>query len=119
MGPSSSSTSSPDPPGPSPVDARIIVSSHYDTKYFARYRFVGANDGGSSTGALLELARVLAQDKDFARRFELVFFDGEEAISQFEVEKPPYDGLYGSRYYTKKLVADGRAGQYKLACSGT
>ncbi len=97
-----------------PKDARIIVSSHYDTKFFVRYRFVGANDGGSSTGALLELARVLAQDKNFARRFELVFFDGEEAISNFAVEKPPYDGLYGSRHYTNALLADGRAGQYKL-----
>ena len=102
------------PAGTRPADARINVSSHYDTKFFARYRFVGANDGGSSTGALLELARVLAQDKDFARRFELVFFDGEEAISSFAVEKPPFDGLYGSRYYTKQLVAEGRAGQYKL-----
>ena len=102
------------PAGAHPADARIIVSSHYDTKYFARFRFVGANDGGSSTGALLELARVLAQDKDFARRFELVFFDGEEAIKEFAYEKPPFDGLYGSRYYTKQLVADGRAGQYKL-----
>ena len=97
-----------------PADARVIVSSHYDTKYFARYRFVGANDGGSSTGALLELARVLAQDKSFARRFELVFFDGEEAITNFSVEKPPFDGLYGSRHYANALVADGRADQYKL-----
>ena len=102
------------PAGSRPADARIIVSSHYDTKFFARFRFVGANDGGSSTGALLELARVLAQDKSFAQRFELVFFDGEEAIKEFAYEKPPFDGLYGSRYYTKKLIADGRAEQYKL-----
>ena len=102
------------PADASPKDARIIVSSHYDTKFFAHFRFVGANDGGSSTGALLELARVLALDKGFARRFELVFFDGEEAIKEFAWEKPPFDGLYGSRHYTKQLLADGRAGQYKL-----
>src|SRR5882724_1114777 len=38
----------------------IIISSHYDTKYFKDMRFVGANDSGSSTGTLIELGRVLA-----------------------------------------------------------
>jgi len=36
----------------------VIISSHYDTKYFKDFRFVGANDGGSSTGTLMEMARV-------------------------------------------------------------
>ena len=39
----------------------FLLCSHYDTKWFETIRFVGANDGGSSTGLLLELARVLAQ----------------------------------------------------------
>ncbi len=102
------------PAGAKSTDARIIVSSHYDTKFFARYRFVGANDGGSSTGALIELARVLALDKSFARQFELVFFDGEEAIAKFAVDEAPFDGLYGSRHYTDSLIAEHREGQYKL-----
>src|SRR6266480_4800726 len=38
----------------------IIVSSHYDTKYITQFKFVGADDAGSSTGALLEIARVMA-----------------------------------------------------------
>ena len=97
-----------------PADAHAIVCTHYDTKYFAEQRFVGANDGGSGTGALIELARVLAQDKTFARRFELVFFDGEEAITKFEVQTPPYDGLYGSRHYAHALSEAGRLGQFKL-----
>src|SRR5277367_1477785 len=41
---------------------QVILCSHYDTKLFDAIRFVGASDGGSSTGALIELARVLAQD---------------------------------------------------------
>ena len=94
-----------------PGDARAIVCTHYDTKWFAEARF----DGGSGTGALIELARVLAQDKNFARRFELVFFDGEEAITRFEVQTAPYDGLYGSRHYAHALVGTHRAGQFKLA----
>src|SRR5437899_5333463 len=35
----------------------IVLSSHYDTKYFKEFKFVGANDAGSSTGALMEIAR--------------------------------------------------------------
>src|SRR6185436_12087352 len=48
----------------------FLVCSHYDTKTFDTARFVGANDGGSSTGVLLELARVLAGRPDLARKVE-------------------------------------------------
>ena len=95
-------------------DARAIVCTHYDTKYFETQRFVGADDGGSGTGALIELARVLSLHPDLARRMELVFFDGEEAIREFRVAQPPYDGLYGSRHYAHALSAAGRAKQFHL-----
>ncbi|MFP5380431.1 MAG: M28 family peptidase, partial [Vicinamibacteria bacterium] len=45
---------------------RIALATHFDTKLFRDITFVGANDGGSSTGAVLELARVL---KDRPRSF--------------------------------------------------
>ena len=38
-----------------------MVGGHYDTKPYSNMKFVGANDGGSSTAAMLELARVLNQ----------------------------------------------------------
>ncbi|HMH44670.1 MAG TPA: M28 family peptidase, partial [Pyrinomonadaceae bacterium] len=41
----------------------IIIGSHFDTKFFKDIKFVGANDAGSSTGALMEIARVLAAKK--------------------------------------------------------
>jgi hypothetical protein len=94
---------------------RAIVCSHYDTKRFSTIRFVGASDGASSTGALLELARVLAKAPALAVQVELVFFDGEEAIVQFTPpEDPVPDGLYGSRHYARSLVAGGRAAQFKF-----
>ncbi|HEY2343478.1 MAG TPA: M28 family peptidase, partial [Chthoniobacteraceae bacterium] len=69
---------------PAPANTQTaIVCSHYDTKRYSLIRFVGACDGASSTGALLELARVLAMDPAMATKIELVFFDGEEAIEQF------------------------------------
>jgi len=85
----------------------IIVSSHYDTKLFKEFRFVGANDGASSTGALLELARVMTAAKA-DRRFTywFVFFDGEEAFCKEwdECSKPGApDNTYGSRRFVAQL----------------
>lgn len=87
-----------------------IVCSHYDTKRFSTITFAGANDGASSTGALLELARVLALDPLLAAQIELVFFDGEEAVVQFT----DTDGLYGSRHYATQLRAANRHPQFKF-----
>ncbi|HZJ17911.1 MAG TPA: M28 family peptidase [Chthoniobacteraceae bacterium] len=89
---------------------RAIVCSHYDTKRFSTIKFVGAHDGASSTGALLELARVLALDPVLATQIELVFFDGEEALTQFTET----DGLYGSRHYASKLRETDRAKQFQF-----
>ncbi len=89
---------------------RAILCTHYDTKVFGEFRFVGANDGGSGTGALLEAARVLALEPDLARRVELVFFDGEEAIGEWTLT----DSLYGSRHYARNLREAKRAGQYRF-----
>ena len=83
----------------------FLVCSHYDTKTFDNARFVGANDGGSSTGVLVELARVLSEQPGLAKKIELVFFDGEEAYEAFT----DTDGLYGSRYFAKQLVAQDKA----------
>jgi len=96
--------------GGDPATQQAIVCSHFDTKLFDAIRFVGASDGGSSTGALIELARTLAHDPGLARRVELVFFDGEEAFVQFT----DTDGLYGSRYFSRTLRDSGRYKQFKF-----
>ena len=79
--------------------AQFLLCSHYDTKTFDTIRFVGANDGGSSTGLLIEMARVLALNPVLAKKIELVFFDGEEAFENFTAT----DGLYGSRHFASQL----------------
>lgn len=86
-----------------PASPSFLLCSHYDTKLFDTIRFVGANDGGSSTGLLLELARILGQHPTFAREVELAFFDGEEAYENFSAT----DGLYGSRYFARQLQGEG------------
>src|SRR6266550_5861680 len=79
--------------------AQFLLCSHYDTKTFDAIRFVGANDGGSSTGLLIEMARVLAINSALAAKVELVFFDGEEAFENFTAT----DGLYGSHHFASEL----------------
>ena len=97
----------------------IIIASHYDTKYFKEFKFVGANDGGSSTGAVLEIARVLAANKSKLKlTYWFVFFDGEEAFCaewtdcknftrSGETEALP-DNTYGSRHMVGQLIEKGQ-----------
>src|ERR1700733_2105616 len=78
----------------------IAVSGHYDTKKMAN--FVGANDGGSSTGVLLELAAAL-QGRPRVDDVYLIFLDGEEAFHQWT----DTDSLYGSRHLAEEWTTDG------------
>jgi hypothetical protein len=81
---------------------RLIIAGHYDTKLFKEFRFVGANDGGSSAAFLIELARVL-KDRTNALPIELLFFDGEESV----IEWKNGDHTYGSQYYVDAARRDG------------
>ena len=74
---------------------RIAITGHYDTKLFREFRFVGANDAGSSTAFLIELARVL-KPRANAFTIELIFFDGEEATLR---DWGGTDHTYGSQHY--------------------
>ncbi len=80
-----------------------LLCSHYDTKAYDGFAFVGANDAGSSTGLLVELAGVLAARPEVAGRMELVFFDGEEA---FGTNITPSDGLFGSKHYAAQILLE-------------
>jgi Zn-dependent M28 family amino/carboxypeptidase len=81
---------------------RIIFAGHYETKLFREFRFVGANDGGSSAAFLIELARVLkARNNLFT--VELLFLDGEEAFFEWAGN----DHTYGSRHYVESARRDG------------
>lgn len=89
------------------TDDTIIIAGHYDTKRFKEFSFVGANDGGSSAGALIEIARILrASSATRHFSYRLVFFDGEEAVCREwdECGKPGApDNTYGSRYHVGLL----------------
>jgi glutaminyl-peptide cyclotransferase len=75
----------------------VLLLTHYDTK--RQPNFVGANDGGSSTGLMLEMARQLCGKKG-AVSVWIAFLDGEEAL----VEWSDLDSTYGSRQLAAQLA---------------
>lgn len=89
---------------PGKKDGVIVVATHYETNYPLRsINFVGANDGGSTTGLLIELANHLRARTLDGYSVWLVFFDGEEAVQQWSHS----DSLYGSRHLSAKWQNDG------------
>jgi glutaminyl-peptide cyclotransferase len=82
----------------------VLLASHYDTKSGIGPGFQGANDSGSSSGVLLQLARVFAKGPRLGPELQFVFFDGEECMQSYG----PNDGLQGSRHYARRLVDEGR-----------
>lgn len=82
---------------------RIVLASHFDTKLFREFRFVGASDGASSTAALIELGRVIKARGSLPFTIELLFLDGEEAVIEWQGN----DNTYGSRYYVEAARKSG------------
>jgi glutaminyl-peptide cyclotransferase len=92
----------------------IVVASHYDTNYPLRNTsYVGANDGGSSSGLLLEMANVLRGKTRDGYSIWLVWDDAEEAMlpdgsGGLPMEMPfDKDSLYGITHLAEKWQADG------------
>jgi len=84
---------------------RIVLSCHYDSKYFANFNFLGATDSAVPCTMILELVRIL--DSKLKKKLlnnnemtlQLMFFDGEEAFKDWTAT----DSLYGSRHLASKL----------------
>ncbi len=94
---------------PGKKDGVIVIGSHYETNYYLKnINFVGANDGGATTGLLLALADSLREQIARTKQLDgysvwLVFFDGEEAIQSWSQS----DSTYGSRHLAAKWGRDG------------
>ncbi len=90
---------------PGKTERVVILSGHYDTKRMPEIRFVGANDGGSSTGLLLELTRMVATGPKRDLTVWVAFLDGEEAVGG---EWTTSDSLHGSKHMAQQLKASGK-----------
>lgn len=81
----------------------ILLGTHYDTKRIPD--FVGADDAGSSTGVMLEIARLLCGEKKPGKyAVWIAFFDAEEAVNL--VWQDP-DNRYGSRQMAARFAESG------------
>jgi hypothetical protein len=105
---------------PGAKDGIIIIASHYDTNYPLRNTsFVGANDGASSSGLLLEVANHLRGKQGDGYSVWLVWDDAEEAMkpdgSGGQPNEMPFsaDSLYGITHLAEKWQADGRLKKVK------
>lgn len=92
----------------------ILMATHYDTDTLdpddrKMTNFVGADDGGSSTGLMLEMARVLC-GKPQAANIWIAFLDGEEAVQHWNIKT---DSVYGSRELAAKLAVSGDLARVK------
>jgi glutaminyl-peptide cyclotransferase len=89
---------------PGKKDGVIVLATHYETNYPLRnINFVGANDGGSTTGLLIELANHFRGRTLDGYSVWLVFLDGEEAVKSWSDS----DSLYGSKHLAAKWQSDG------------
>jgi glutaminyl-peptide cyclotransferase len=100
---------------PGTKDGIIVIASHYDTNYPLRNTsFVGANDGGSSSGLLLEFANQFRGKKRDGYSVWLVWDDAEEAIKPDTEVDFMSDSLYGIRHLADKWQANGTLKKIKV-----
>lgn len=76
----------------------ILLLTHYDT--LKKDGFVGAEDGGSSTGLMLEMARLLCPKKQKLGVW-IAFLDGEEAFVDWNTDN---DNTYGARQLAARMA---------------
>ncbi|MGH9775530.1 MAG: M28 family peptidase [Candidatus Acidiferrales bacterium] len=84
----------------------LLLLTHYDT--LKKPEFVGAVDGGSSSGMMLEMARLVCAQKNHLTIW-IAFLDGEEAFVQWS----DTDSTYGSRELAARMAMAGDLKQVK------
>ncbi|HUA01118.1 MAG TPA: M28 family peptidase [Candidatus Aquilonibacter sp.] len=82
----------------------ILLLTHYDTLRLDN--FVGADDGGSSSGLMLEMARLLCAGPKRKYAVWIAFLDGEEAqvVTNGVAQWTDTDSVYGSRELAARLA---------------
>jgi glutaminyl-peptide cyclotransferase len=81
----------------------ILLMTHFDTKRVDN--FVGAEDAGSSTGVMLEIARDLCGKPKQPNSVWIAFVDGEETQATFDWLTS--DSVYGSRELAARMALSG------------
>ena len=94
----------------------VLYTTHYDTVRIPN--FVGADDGGSGTGVMLELARLFCARKNSLNVW-IVFFDGEEAqgnwtdAASVQWKNDSSNNTFGSREMAAQMALSGELKRVK------
>jgi len=85
----------------------ILLLTHYDTLRLDN--FVGADDAGSSSGLMLEMARLLCSGPKQPNAVWIAFLDGEEAqvVVNGVAQWTNTDSVYGARELAARLAISG------------
>lgn len=91
----------------------ILLLTHYDTLRLKG--FVGAEDSGSSTGLMLEMARLLCKAPKNHNAVWIAFLDGEEAqlVENGQAEWTDADSVFGSRELAARMDLSGNLKRVK------
>jgi Zn-dependent M28 family amino/carboxypeptidase len=87
------------------IKERVLLAAHWDSRHIAEKDSIrkeepilGADDGGSGVGVILEIARQI-QLSPIPMGLDIVFFDAEDQGNQ----KDEYSWALGSQYWSKNL----------------
>ena len=103
---------------------RVMICAHWDSRAFAdndinpdnrRKPIIGANDGASGVGVILELARQLGM-KDAAMGVDLILFDLEDWGAPDWAQSQLSDGGWalGSKYWAQRPHIPGYQAQFAI-----
>jgi hypothetical protein len=104
-------------------DERVVLGAHYDTRPFPdmdpdpanrRKPFLGANDGASGVALLMEISNHLAQSPT-PWGVDLVLFDGEELVYEFDDQERKGEFFLGSKEFAKRYKAERRQLKWRYA----
>jgi hypothetical protein len=98
------------------ADKRILLCAHWDSRPFAdedtkdsNKPILGANDGGSGVGVLMEIARII-KNNPLSVGIDIVLFDAED------LGKSEHNNSYclGSQYWSTNLLKPGYKAEYGI-----
>lgn len=101
---------------------RIILAAHWDTRFIAeedrnkkrqKEPILGADDGGSGVGVLLEIAKILRDNPIEGLGVDVIFFDAEDQGKRGPTE-PPNLWCLGSQYWSKTKHKNGYRAKYGI-----